>query len=1231
MAKVVDSPRFRLESESDDEIDIELGTPRDTPVSENSDGQTSEHDTAALLVTDRRKNKQGYWRWHLGSLRKSRNYRGEEVQNGDVAPFLDVQFYPGERALFVLSKQHWNASFIVYPTVVKRAAPVIVGAERGGILLETNDFVFHFELSADGRHLQLVQEYHYATLHGDKADEIQQIFDDSQWPAYITKVPIYAETDDAYYIPSDLFLSSGFFVSSVLASPDFTALEDPSESFARNTMLFVEYELASGVIEVNYAIGLLPDQIMPQRVADDRVGYFAKRYTQYSLTDQELSDGNGYHRWDPQMTVIHRRKLELDSTGKATKHPSRMERSLCYWCGGLDPAFERIGFPNAIRAVLPSDSDWPGDYRLGDLRYNSISVMISQQTYAYGPTVIDPRSGEILHSDIVFEYGFFNAVMVDFDMKSPVDPPKARKSEHGDAESSNLRKTNKKFSHARTGRSRSCGLAHEEQHTLDRMMLSSIAGDDNGFVPKRLIAQHFADIVMHEVGHTLGLRHNFAGSSAYSRDQLRDPVFVAEHGISTTIMDYLPVNIFSDLTKDEVGNHGFFMSTIGAYDYAAIAYGYSVVDDEIPGYKHSRLSELAATTPLFLTDESAGNMLNPYAQLFDLSSDPVDYAADRLKFVQNARSPNAALDKVPEDASWTTLWERESVQLRLLEHAINIVRPILGGVNITHAHRDKDGGVYNATFVPKEIQIKALKVLLRIVQAEKGLFPEPKDYGSFMEVVGFDDEDCNEATLDYACLGRGLVDVGAYVLRVRGRALISALFPAMERMVQQDALSPLTLNELLTEVVQATNSAPYSFTLKEFLNELLLDTLSSYDTDSRVKRAIEENRAPLRPTALALRSCSSHAVGSDTSKSTVRVRYAPSPTGYLHLGGLRTALFNYLFAKSSGGQFILRIEDTDKVLQTAVLSIPIAAEFQRSLSGYCVQTRQVEGSVEALVNSLKWCGVEEDEGPNAGGPHGPYIQSQRLPIYKEAAEKLIESGHAYRCFCSSERLQKLRESQTRHGEATMYDRACLGLDEKEVEARVACGEPHTIRLKIPEGKTVVKDLLRGYVQFEHAGIDDQVLMKSDGYPTYHLANVVDDHAMHISHVIRGEEWLPSTPKHVILYKALGYEAPTWAHLGLLLNEDRSKLSKRQGDVAVEDFRDKGFIPSGLVNFVALLGWNPAGGNNQEIFQMKELEKHFSIDHVNKAGSVVNVDRLRWINSRHVRRCLPRKMQLMSTS
>ncbi|ETN23149.1 hypothetical protein PPTG_02812 [Phytophthora nicotianae INRA-310] len=901
MAKVVDSPHFRIDSDSEEEIDIEFGTPRD-PISETSDEQVLEHDRASLLESDQRKKKvrttiltvsflvlvgvsiglaARFSRGHsdstsidtgdgfsvpIGSLE---TIGGEEVQNGHVVPFFDVQFYPGERALFVLSKAQWNSSFIVYPTVVKRAAPVIAGVERGGILLETNDFVFHFELSTDGQHLQLVQEYHYASLHGDKADELQQIFDESQWPGYITKVPIYAETEDAYYIPSDLFLSNGFFVSSVLASSDFTALEKPSESFASNTMLFVEYELASGVIEVNYAIGLLPDKIMPQRVADDRMGYFSKRYTRYSLTDQELSDGNGYHRWDPQMTVIHRRKLELDSSGKQTKNPityyidpsvpNEWREAFATGVEAWIPAFERIGFPNAIRAVLPGDSDWPSDYRLGDLRYNSISVMISEQTYAYGPTIIDPRSGEILHSDIVFEYGFFNEVMVDFDMKSPVDPPQSSKtSEHSDAESSNVLKANKKFRHARTGRSRSCGFAHEEQHKVDRMMLSSVAGDDSGFVPKRLIAQHFADIVMHEVGHTLGLRHNFAGSSAYSRDQLRDPAFVAEHGMSTSIMDYLPVNIFSDLTKDQVENHSFFMTAIGAYDYAAIAYGYSVVDDEIPGYKHPRLTELALAAPLFLSDESVENMLNPYAQLFDLSSDPVDYAADRLKFVQNARSSHAALDKVPEDASWTTLWQREHVQLRLLAYAINIVRPILGGVNITHAHRSKDEGAYNATFIPKETQLRALKVLLRIIQAEKGLFPEPKDYGSFVEVVGFDGEDCNEATLDYGCLGRGLVDVGAYVLRVRERALISALFPAMARIVQQDALSPLTLNELLTEVAKAMNAASYSFTLKEFLDEMLAETISHHDTDARIKRGIEEKWNMTLPPVVVVKAEDGH-------------------------------------------------------------------------------------------------------------------------------------------------------------------------------------------------------------------------------------------------------------------------------------------------------------------------------------------------------------------------------------
>ncbi|KAL4159954.1 hypothetical protein PRNP1_000526 [Phytophthora ramorum] len=468
--------------------------------------------------------------------------------------------------------------------------------------------------------------------------------------------------------------------------------------------------------------------------------------------------------------------------------------------------------------------------------------MISEQTYAYGPTVIDPRSGEILHSDIVFEYGFFNEVMADFDIKSPVDPPKARNTadttDSTDADAESPSKSNNRLQHGRTGRSRQCGLAHEAHHQVDRMLLSSVVADESGYVPKRLIAQHFADIVMHEVGHTLGLRHNFAGSAAYSREQLRDPAFVAEHGISTSIMDYLPVNIFSDLTKDEAEKHGFFMATIGAYDYAAIAYGYSIVNDEIPGYKHPQLTELAAAAPLFLTDESVDSMLNPYAQSFDLSSDLVDYAADRLTFVQNSRSTDAVLSKVPEDASWTTLWQRERAQLRMLEQAIKIVRPILGGVNVTHAHRGKDEGLYRAPFVPKDRQLAALQVLQRIIRAESGLFPLPKDYASYMEVVGFKNEDCSEPTLDYGCLGRGLVDVGTYVLHVRGAAVKAALFPAMERIVQQEALSPLTLNELLTVVNQTTNAQPVSYALTEFLDKLLQLVMSNRETDSRIKKAV---------------------------------------------------------------------------------------------------------------------------------------------------------------------------------------------------------------------------------------------------------------------------------------------------------------------------------------------------------------------------------------------------------
>lgn len=323
-----------------------------------------------------------------------------------------------------------------------------------------------------------------------------------------------------------------------------------------------------------------------------------------------------------------------------------------------------------------------------------------------------------------------------------------------------------------------------------------------------------------------------------------------------------------------------------------------------------------------------------------------------------------------------------------------------------------------------------------------------------------------------------------------------------------------------------------------------------------------------------------------------RVRFAPSPTGYLHVGGLRTALYNYLFAKKNGGTFVLRIEDTDR-------------------------NRYVEGAVENLIETLNWCGLTYDEGPVTGGDCGPYIQSERLDIYQREVATLIEKGKAYHCFCTAERLTQLREEQQKQNLQTKYDKHCISLSREEREARIANGEQYVIRLNVEPGEKVAfDDVVRGHVEFDRETIDDQVLLKSDGYPTYHLANVIDDHFMKITHVIRGEEWLSSTPKHVLLYDAFGWERPVFAHLPLLLNPDKSKLSKRQGDVAVEDYKKKGFLKEALVNFVALLGWN--AGDDRELFSLKEMEELFTLERVNKSGAVFNLEKLNWMNFEHLR-------------
>src|SRR3989339_503580 len=337
----------------------------------------------------------------------------------------------------------------------------------------------------------------------------------------------------------------------------------------------------------------------------------------------------------------------------------------------------------------------------------------------------------------------------------------------------------------------------------------------------------------------------------------------------------------------------------------------------------------------------------------------------------------------------------------------------------------------------------------------------------------------------------------------------------------------------------------------------------------------------------------------------IKTRFAPSPTGYLHVGGLRTALYSYLFARKNQGKLVLRIEDTD-------------------------QERFVEGAMENLIRTLDIMGIDYDEGVYLEksvvsdqwsviekGDFGSYIQSKRSGIYKRYAEELLSKGYAYRCFCTKERLEKMREDQNARKLPPMYDRKCAYLSEDEIEAEVKKGSSYVIRLKIPQESIIAfDDAIRGHVEFRGYLIDDQVLMKSDGLPTYHLANVVDDHLMQITHVIRGEEWLPSTPKHVALYKALGWDLPTFAHIPLLLNPDKTKLSKRQGDVAVEDYLAKGYIKEALINFVALLGWNP--GTEQEIFSMQELIQAFDFSKVQKAGAVFDHEKLDWMNGKYLR-------------
>ncbi len=324
-----------------------------------------------------------------------------------------------------------------------------------------------------------------------------------------------------------------------------------------------------------------------------------------------------------------------------------------------------------------------------------------------------------------------------------------------------------------------------------------------------------------------------------------------------------------------------------------------------------------------------------------------------------------------------------------------------------------------------------------------------------------------------------------------------------------------------------------------------------------------------------------------------RTRYAPSPTGYMHIGNLRTALYEYLIAKKDNGKFILRIEDTD-------------------------QERYVEGAIDVIYNTLKLAGLVHDEGPDIGGDYGPYVQSERKGMYIDYAKKLVETGHAYYCFCSKERLAALKDEQEAAGHGHRYDRHCLKLSKEEIAQKLAGNEPYVIRQKMPDtGSTSFEDAVYGTITVDNSELDDQILIKTDGLPTYNFANVIDDHQMAITHVVRGNEYLASTPKYNLLYQAYGWDIPTYVHVPLILTGSGRKMSKRAGDPSFEDLIDMGYLVDAIVNYVVLLGWSP--GDTREIYTLKELEETFDIKGISKSPAIFDINKLTWMNGEYIRK------------
>lgn len=723
---------------------------------------------------------------------EERNSAPQRVLTESSDPFLDLEMDKKGHLMFNVPLTSLNVPFIIHSTFNKGAAPlgkVTDNKERAIPARDQENQVFHFELAENGNQLYLVRE-DYVTRTND--EELEYALKEGLWTGYVDILDIVSKSDRSYEISATSLLENGFYVSTYVSGTP-RVLQHDTRAFQDNTNVLVQYDdNRSSTYSLFFSLMRLPQVPMKARVADDRVGYFAIRYN-----DLGMSKSSAFRQTDDidrTVTIINRRRLEKNDKGETMNpityyiDPSVPKRWRLYFKQGVEiwkDAFAKAGFQNAIRAVLPSDCDFPTDYHMGDMRYNSISVMMSNRVYARGPSVVDPRSGEILHSDIAFAHGWVKSWVGGIENQSPFIP--------------NDKKT-------KTGSQFQCFRADSDEEKLQATFFNAYAKYAMGQVSDSAIGSAFRETVMHEVGHTLGLRHNFIASMARTEEQLMDSEYTKKHGTTASVMDYVPSNIWSSMTRDQANHHVFFTTVLGEYDYAAIKYGYKQVLDEIPTYKSAGLDQLARSTPDFATDEDKNTEQNPYAMTFDMAKDPIGYFLDRMALINVLRS-NMLERSVFEGESWTKLWSTESFFLRYTNYIVRNLARFIGGVKVQHEHRYDHALTPVVEFVSKKDHLRVLNFTCQVISNNKGIFPHPSTYSMYFEQSGV----CEPGMSSY-CYANQVADVDSVVQKVRMDAISHVLdVKIIQKLVMEENQAHMTVHELFSIVQEAVFVNPTDF------------------------------------------------------------------------------------------------------------------------------------------------------------------------------------------------------------------------------------------------------------------------------------------------------------------------------------------------------------------------------------------------------------------------------------